>query len=265
MSMELPSRPARKVAIADHIWDAFDDMAREMGSDRDGLINQAMYMFARLNGFLDGVDRTARNEGVAAASPPARASVQLLQPVDRPAENPVDSPPARPDVTPPRQEAERLRLTERESEAVGELQRAIQAVNGVAGHGPAGQQELLGDDNADGPGLGQGEERAEDPEVSADAVEPDSGGLFLITDSGEKRVAKERYVIGRGKHCDLVINSGKVSREHASIVQEGGDWYIEDLGSSNGTWFNKQRIKRRKIDNGDEYFVCSERICFALR
>jgi pSer/pThr/pTyr-binding forkhead associated (FHA) protein len=62
-----------------------------------------------------------------------------------------------------------------------------------------------------------------------------------------------------------VINSGKVSREHASVVREGTDWYIEDLGSSNGTWFNKQRIKRQKIEDGDEYFVCSERIRFALR
>ncbi|MBI5544660.1 MAG: FHA domain-containing protein, partial [Deltaproteobacteria bacterium] len=51
MSENVP-RPIRKVGIADHLWDAFDQMAREMGSDREGLINQALFMFARLNGFL---------------------------------------------------------------------------------------------------------------------------------------------------------------------------------------------------------------------
>ena len=47
------SKPSRKVSIADHIWQAFEDMANQMGSDRDALINQAMFMFARLNGFMD--------------------------------------------------------------------------------------------------------------------------------------------------------------------------------------------------------------------
>jgi hypothetical protein len=52
MSETSVPRPVRKVAVADHIWDAFEAMALEMGSDRDGLINQALFMFARLNGYL---------------------------------------------------------------------------------------------------------------------------------------------------------------------------------------------------------------------
>jgi pSer/pThr/pTyr-binding forkhead associated (FHA) protein len=85
--------------------------------------------------------------------------------------------------------------------------------------------------------------------------------LYLTGDDGEMlKVAKDRFLIGRGKHCDLVINSGKVSREHAAVVREGADFFIEDLGSSNGTWFNKQRIKRRKVEEGDEYFICSEKV-----
>ena len=239
-SMEQPNRRARKVTVADHIWDAFEEMAREMGSDRDGLVNQAMFMFARLNGFLDGSGRTGRHE-IVAAPRPVRASVQVLQAVERPVEPPLERalPPV--DEEPPPPEPERPQVIDRESE------------------------ELLGDDHADEPAFEARDERAEEPEVSANPVEASGSGLYLITETGEERVAKERYVIGRGKHCDLVINSGKVSREHASIVQDGDDWYIEDLGSSNGTWFNKQRIKRRKIEEGDEYFVCSERIRFALR
>ena len=40
------SRPARKVGIADHLWETFEEMAQQMGSDRDALINQALFMFA---------------------------------------------------------------------------------------------------------------------------------------------------------------------------------------------------------------------------
>ncbi|MFP2911440.1 FHA domain-containing protein, partial [Pyxidicoccus sp. 3LFB2] len=105
------------------------------------------------------------------------------------------------------------------------------------------------------------EEAEEEPVDEEPAEEEEAGALYLVTEAGDQeRIVKERFVIGRGKHCDFVINSGKVSREHAVIVHEGNDWIIEDLGSSNGTWFNKQRIKRRKIEDGDEYFICSEKI-----
>src|ERR1700682_1595239 len=46
------AKTPRTFLIADHIWEAFSTMAVEMGSERDALINQAMYTFARLNGFL---------------------------------------------------------------------------------------------------------------------------------------------------------------------------------------------------------------------
>jgi hypothetical protein len=90
--------------------------------------------------------------------------------------------------------------------------------------------------------------------------------LYLVGDAGELgRVGRDRFVIGRGKHCDLVIDSTKVSREHAAIVREGTAWFIEDLGSANGTWHDRARVQRRRIEDGDEYFVCSERIRCVLR
>lgn len=112
------------------------------------------------------------------------------------------------------------------------------------------------------------------PEPDGDGIDIDDPGgdssgapaLYMMVEGGElDRIAKDRFVIGRGKHCDFVINSGKVSREHAVITREGNDFFVEDLGSSNGTWFNKQRIKRRKIEDGDEYFICSDKVKFVYR
>jgi len=78
------------------------------------------------------------------------------------------------------------------------------------------------------------------------------------------RVERDRFVIGRGRHCDLVIDSAKVSREHAVIRREADGWWIEDLGSSNGTWYRQTRVDRRRIADGDVYAVCAERIRCAL-
>ena len=40
------------------------------------------------------------------------------------------------------------------------------------------------------------------------------------------KITKDRFVIGRGKHCDFVINSGKVSREHAVITREAESYFV---------------------------------------
>jgi hypothetical protein len=90
--------------------------------------------------------------------------------------------------------------------------------------------------------------------------------LLLVRDDGrEERVEGERFVIGRGRGCDLVVDSAKVSREHAAVVRDADGWTIEDLGSSNGTWFAGERISRRRVADGDEYFVSGERLRCLLR
>jgi hypothetical protein len=99
------------------------------------------------------------------------------------------------------------------------------------------------------------------------AIAPGSGVaaapkvLWLHGERGPlARVDGDRFVIGRGRHCDLVIDSAKVSREHAIIRREVDGWWIEDLGSSNGTWFQQGRVDRRRIADGDEYAICAERL-----
>jgi hypothetical protein len=237
--MEPSTRPPRKVQVADHIWQAFEEMAAQMGSERDALINQAMFMFARLNGFLDAA-AVARGPEVSPRAPANGAS-----PVLKTAQS-QGSPSAHGELE---DDPVRRKVQERVLETAAELERMIKSKN-QAGNAPAHPAEP-----------------APVAEVEADLAGEGAGpALYMMLEGGElDRIAKERFVIGRGKHCDFVINSGKVSREHAVIVREGPEFFIEDLGSSNGTWFNKQRIKRRKVEDGDEYFICSEKVKFVYR
>jgi len=248
-------RPPREVAIADHLWSAFEEMAEVMGADRDGLINQAMFMFARLNGFMEA--RPASG-GATRVGPP------VLQPVSAP--TPLHGRGATTQLG--LEGPDRKQVAERVLETAAELERLIKgkpAADDDQDFG-YGEDQDLPQDELPADEDGYYDEPAAQGDDYGDEEPAPEGALYLVTENGEsEQIVKDRFVIGRGKHCDMVINSGKVSREHAVITHEGDDFFIEDLGSSNGTWFNKQRIKRRKIEDGDEYFICSEKVQLVLR
>lgn len=55
------------------------------------------------------------------------------------------------------------------------------------------------------------------------------------------------FIIGRGEDCDLRIQSEYVSRQHAKVSFQNGDWWIEDLGSSNGIFVDGQQVKAAPV------------------
>jgi pSer/pThr/pTyr-binding forkhead associated (FHA) protein len=48
--------------------------------------------------------------------------------------------------------------------------------------------------------------------------------------------------IGRGPECELRIDDTYASQQHARLFPKGAGWYVEDLGSTNGTFVNDQQL-----------------------
>ena len=67
-------------------------------------------------------------------------------------------------------------------------------------------------------------------------------------------VAKSVVILGRGKEVvDVLLpNDTQVSRQHAAVIFARGDFYIEDLASSNGTYVGDRRVRRGKLKSGDD-------------
>lgn len=67
---------------------------------------------------------------------------------------------------------------------------------------------------------------------------------------------KGSVIFGRSEGADIKIDNNLVSRQHAKISSSGGQIFLEDLGSMNGTFVNGQRIKGRvQISSSDDIII----------
>ncbi|HZH03995.1 MAG TPA: DUF4388 domain-containing protein [Myxococcaceae bacterium] len=67
--------------------------------------------------------------------------------------------------------------------------------------------------------------------------------------------AEKQVVIGRSSELDMVLVEDMVSRKHAKIALTGGKITIEDLGSTNGTFVNGEKIKHARLKDGDRILI----------
>lgn len=73
-----------------------------------------------------------------------------------------------------------------------------------------------------------------------------------------------RVAIGRHDSNDLCFNSRNVSNYHAEILVEGEGLVLHDLGSTNGTYVNEERVRRRRLSHGDRIRIGGNEITVKL-
>src|ERR1700754_447608 len=64
-------------------------------------------------------------------------------------------------------------------------------------------------------------------------------------------LAKDRTTLGRRPYNDIVVDNLAISGEHAVLHMIGGDVYLEDLNSTNGTYVNGRAIKKQALEHND--------------
>jgi pSer/pThr/pTyr-binding forkhead associated (FHA) protein len=68
----------------------------------------------------------------------------------------------------------------------------------------------------------------------------------------EVGIDRERIVVGRGRKADLALAEATISRAHAVLGFDAEGFFVEDLGSTNGTQVNGARIDRQRLEHDDE-------------
>lgn len=95
---------------------------------------------------------------------------------------------------------------------------------------------------------------------------PASSQAKLVSLSGMKNEydIEKLLVIGRSAEADISLGDKYVSYNHAKILSEGKDFYLEDLESTNGTLLNEKKVKRAKLKDGDTITIGKNSYKFIL-
>ena len=74
-------------------------------------------------------------------------------------------------------------------------------------------------------------------------------------------LAKDRTTLGRRGDNDIILDNAAVSGRHCVFELKGlADVYVEDVGSTNGTFVNNKRVKRQKLEDDDVIAIGSFRV-----
>jgi hypothetical protein len=234
MSQDLNKKVTKSFQVRDALWSKFEQMSKELECSVDYLINDAMKQYARQRGYgaaPAGANPSLPPPAVAAAPPPpvAASAPPLAPPPPMPPPVGRMSGVAPPPMPPPKR-----------------------------GAAPPPPPPAMPSRKAPPP---MQTSRSAPPRQPS--AHPAGMNLTIHYQGEAFPVTKDRFIIGRGKQTsDLTIKDPNVSRQHAMIEFSGGQYYIVDMGSTNGVEYNGQRVQRKVINEGDTFKVCDHELNF---
>jgi hypothetical protein len=278
MSSDPNKKTMRTFQCREALWQKFEQMARELECSVDYLINDSMKQYARQRGYGATAGGNQSIPPPLVAPPPALSSTPAT---DTPL--PLAAPPPPVTLAPlPPPPGARGAPAAPLPPAVRPPKRSTGANPAVPPSPPAPPPPPTGMSarKAPPPPPPLAPSRSIPPPPGAVAKPapppmpiPPSPALsqpssaLSITYQGEVfQVTKDRFIIGRGKqNSDLTIKDPNVSRQHAMIEFLTGQYYIVDMGSTNGVEYNGQRVQRKVISDGDTFKVCDHELRFSFQ
>ncbi|MEO6602958.1 MAG: FHA domain-containing protein [Polyangiaceae bacterium] len=271
MTADPNKKTTRTFQCREALWQKFEQMARELECSVDYLINDSMKQYARQRGY--GAAGTGGQSippplvapppplpssspsAATPAPPPPVATVAPLPPLPGSSRG-APPPPAPPAARPPKR--------------TGPGSTAAPPPPPPPGGSVAAARRApppLAPSRSIPPPPGGGAPKPLPPPPMPVAAASNTSGTLSITYQGEVfQVNKDRFIIGRGKQTsDLTIKDPNVSRQHAMIEFLTGQYYIVDMGSTNGVEYNGQRVQRKVISDGDTFKVCDHELRFSFQ
>lgn len=128
----------------------------------------------------------------------------------------------------------------------------------------------LGDDEPRDGGQRHGREpaadRAADHERPSPVVVGAPGSALATVSVGDNihdvALSGDEVVVGRLAECAIHLPDANVSRRHAAFISLDDGWAVTDLGSTNGTFVNGNRIERVRLHDGDVIEIGLTRLVF---
>jgi hypothetical protein len=231
MAIDPSRKTLRHFYCRDVLWQCFEAMSEALDRGVDDLVNEAMRVLAQQQGFL---------------------------PESFPALGELSKPNAAPSAVPPPLPRNEVTPTGAPSRSGSGSHTDLRRASSVPPPLPSNRIT--------------GEQPAMRPPSPPNFAMPVSAGariappLFLIFGNQKYSVDKDQFIIGRGtKSSDLPIRDGNISRKHAAVIRRNGDYYIKDLGSTNGIDYKGDRIEGKKIEEGDTFSICDYQFTFTFR
>ncbi len=76
--------------------------------------------------------------------------------------------------------------------------------------------------------------------------------------------SQPEITLGRDTHCDLSVSDEALSARHARVLFHHGQWWLEDLNSTNGTFLNHERLRTAAVVITGDEFKCGN-TTFSIR